>query len=437
VCRRADVTFAMLSGKIECSLACGVPEPPNLNQRPLLGNTMTFLARALTLPEELAGSYRLNPPQGRLDHLAKLNVFIGVNNSGKSRFLRELFKYRNWHFRVSDEAEGIFQAVAQRMTELRQKAEKIFSGVTLDSSKYLHEILTYKAPDIILENSRALDREIKLLAEASTPPSQPIDPYEGAFIRARRNLARDAKPYLETLMQLRNGLPEHYEFKRIYIPALRGMRSPRQERKFYLSRTIGDYFPQIKEYNQPPYTDASRLPLDGIDFATGVELYDEVRLHLLGDLEQRDTIARYQHFLGSTFFDGQEVALIPREGGDALYVKIGHEREQPIFHLGDGIQQIIIMTMPLFVHAKANLLLFLEEPENSLHPGLQRMLIDCLLAEGDPAGTRQIFISTHSHQFLDITLDTNQISVFKFQKQFEEGMDRDSVPAIVEGLGGP
>ena len=81
---------------------------------------------------------------------------------------------------------------------------------------------------------------------------------------------------------------------------------------------------------------------------TGLQFYDSVKNYLLGDLEQREMISEYEKYLSKTFFDGKEVALIPKVNDDVLTVRINNE-EYKIYDLGEGIQSIILITFPLFL----------------------------------------------------------------------------------------
>ena len=108
-------------------------------------------------------------------------------------------------------------------------------------------------------------------------------------------------------------------------------------------------------------------------------------------------------------------------------LKIGDEKEQPIFNQGDGIQSIIIATLPLFLHRNQNVLFFIDEPEKLLHPGLQRKFIETLLTQ-EGFESFQFFITTHSNHFLDLTLDFNDISIFSFKKIFNEEIGEEKVP---------
>lgn len=119
--------------------------------------------------------------------------------------------------------------------------------------------------------------------------------------------------------------------------------------------------------------------------------------------------------LSKTFFDEKEVALIPKVKDDVLTIKIGDEKERPIYNLGDGIQSIILITLPLFLYLdiskvrNTNVLVFIEEPEIGLHPSLQRTLIETLLDKRFE--NFQFFFTTHSNHFLDMQL---KIGIFPF-----------------------
>ncbi len=215
----------------------------------------------------------------------------------------------------------------------------------------------------------------------------------------------------------------HGRALRVYVPILRGLRPLQSNTDVYEDRTLQDYFEPIR---------AKRHNLSGqgpppVEIVTGLSLYNSIRSSLLGTYEQRESIAAFQEFLRHRFFRGERVTITPTEKQDVLHVKIGDEREQPIFHLGDGLQHLIVLTAPMFLNREKHLLLFLEEPENCLHPGFQRMLVDAILDE-PCSGSRQVFVATHSHQFLDITLDKDRVSVFAFRKQLPQEPGRSRVP---------
>ena len=161
-----------------------------------------------------------------------------------------------------------------------------------------------------------------------------------------------------------------YEFYKIYIPSLRGLIPVNFDENidYFAERTKIDCFDEKSAIN----TDISNLINNNEQtknaIITGQKFYEYVRNYLLGDLNQRDTIKQYEEYLSETFFNGEKIVLIPKINDDVLTVKIGKEMERPIFSLGEGIQSIIILTLPLFLYLEktketnTNILVFIEEP---------------------------------------------------------------------------
>ena len=145
------------------------------------------------------------------------------------------------------------------------------------------------------------------------------------------------------------------------------------DRDSYFARTVKDYF----------YDNLGTLEVDDqvekhTKIFTGLSLYKEVKKKLLGKLPEREKIRKFEQFLSNTFFDSNTVSLVPNIDEDCLYITIGVE-DRPIYDLGDGIQNIIILLYQVFVNADEHALIFIEEPEISLHPGMQRLFIDTIM----------------------------------------------------------
>ena len=202
----------------------------------------------------------------------------------------------------------------------------------------------------------------------------------------------------------------------VYVPVLRGLRSPGDSSdpndNPYLQRTMTDYnFTYDATKKEESY-----LLSDSHFVFTGLELYKDVTEMLLGDLSSRRRIVEYQNFLSENFFENQEIVLIPKPTEDVLTIKIGNEHEQPIYNVGDGLQQILIQTFPVFKYKDSDkpMMLYIEEPDLYLHPGMQRQLMHFFL--NTEHSNAQVFITTHSNHLLDLTLDMDRISIFQCSK---------------------
>ncbi len=65
--------------------------------------------------------------------------------------------------------------------------------------------------------------------------------------------------------------------------------------------------------------------------------------------------------------------------------------------------------------ADDNSVIFIDEPELNLHPGMQRIFLEQIIKQTKDKNLK-IFIVTHSNHLLDLTIEQNNISIFKFKK---------------------
>ncbi|MES2041360.1 MAG: AAA family ATPase [Pseudomonadota bacterium] len=205
--------------------------------------------------------------------------------------------------------------------------------------------------------------------------------------------------------------------QRFYIPILRGMR-PYQEiekKDPYLNRTVQDYF-DGDEYKGIGYGSGINQSKNS-EIITGLHLYELLTRNLFGQPHQRQSIHNYQKLLSQYFFEGKEVELIPAYKQDTIEIQIGKDAPQlPIYKVGDGLQQILIITSAAYLSEEPSLF-FIEEPEQSLHPGLLRELAIFLIKETE----HQYFVTTHSNHLLDLMEVRDEVTVHRFKKPEETG----------------
>ncbi len=230
---------------------------------------------------------------------------------------------------------------------------------------------------------------------------------------------------ITSIAQFDSPRPGEYLF---YIPILRGMRHFDAEYSDIFERRIKyDYF--LDKQNRAPVFESIQGTRGIIshhgggypdsEIFTGQNLYHDLRKKLLGPPEGREAVRSFERFLAEHFFNGRQVTLIPRDddsGEDRVVnVKLGDEDQFPIYKLGDGLQHLIIITYNIFLSDK-RCLFFIEEPDISMHPGMQRALINTM--RNHPK--HQYFLTTHSNHLLDLSLDYDEIAIFRFQKKRPE-----------------
>jgi AAA15 family ATPase/GTPase len=385
------------------------------------------MLKKIFLQKEKYLGYRTdNIVEHSLDLLNRINIFIGANNSGKSRFLRSLFSDKNFSFELT--AVDLLK-LSELLKQIHRDIDRIFNkngiadssntnimGVKATLSSFIDKFKKFDFPSVtpLIDDFNSFWGELLIFKNQG---ASHIQHFTGnvdltmvdAVIREYVNEVNDS---------IKEIIPNKlsYSVERVYIPILRGLRPTQMNddilfdelKDNYCSRTMRDYFKENE--------------LLASEIFTGLRLYQDLKKMLLGKREERNKVREFENFLSKTFFNSEQVSLTPSIDDDSVHVSIGNV-ERPIYEIGDGIQSIIILLYPLFFNQGSNLLVFIEEPENSIHPGLQRLFLESLMRK--EFETFQYFITTHSNHFLDITLELPKVSIYTFQKKKDkkEGVD--------------
>ena len=338
-----------------------------------------------------------------LDGLAPITIFVGANNSGKSRLLRELFKTK--------------QPV---MIKLKSRDPE---GAEVDVGRVIPGWIRRMGGQVgrALKNSWIVETERKQLGSFFGTLGDDMIP--GISNPNESNNLHELKRRM-TGCGIPGGIRGLQEAKRFYVPMLRGMRPPlivttqeedcQRYTDLYEQRTLHDYFGHKDIPTRRSILDEERIYL----IFTGLTLYANLRRRLLARTQAvRKTIRVYELFLSEFFFSGQSVTLIPVEEGenDVVYIRIGDNDERPIYDLGDGMQSLIICTYPIVTETEPGSLFFLEEPDLCMHPSLQRTFLEVLKTYHRKMG-HQFFITTHSNHLLDLLEDNELVSIFSFSE---------------------
>lgn len=329
----------------------------------------------------------------------RLNLFIGPNNSGKSRLLRALFSSENRELQIS--AGRTLSAIAAKLGDLMS-----FFNDYPDIGPIVSADLLGVLNNKLLNQADGEVPFIKCLAVLYDT----LNSYEEHELSQRaREAMHDFRSHLArnkllaltatTTEELKSTFESLIDSNHHYIPILRGMRPVDGATDAFRNRTCKDYF------------SAETLKTKELRVITGFDLYQLLVQFLLGQPQDRNLIREYEKILGHEFFGGAEVTLIPQYGKDTVSVKIGNDDQFSIFDLGDGMQQVIIITSAAFL-TKEPARFFIEEPELCLHPGLLRKLALFLLNHTE----HQYFATTHSNHLLDLAEIDTRVTIHKVSK---------------------
>ena len=358
-----------------------------------------------SIPNELIPihqDYSLNETECAFGDLSKTNIFIGENNSGKSRFLRYLFN------------DSFYSLDSQSIEEIFKYYEKEFKNPKLFNGKTSLSTFSFVYNEIKNKNIRYSHsiydflRRLERLAFSNNQKNKFYFPTVRGVKDYKTILDTKLKDFLKSAASIQNKDAINH-----YISLLNLEKDGLKSFDIYCEITKHEYFPKSNS-----------------NIITGGNLYGKIKSMLLDNEEQRKTISEFQSFLKKYFFSEYEtVQLIPYESEQVLYVKIGNE-ERPIYNWGDGTQQLIIILFSLFIHKdEPDNLFFIEEPEIYLHPGILRKFIEVINSDVFP--NHQYFITTHSNTALDVSADANiNMSIFKFTKN--KSCEGDSAKFTIE-----
>lgn len=380
--------------------------------------------------------------------VARINLYVGANNSGKSRLLRALLHAQpsgGLHasaYGMRTRAIDDLKAMSEQYPPDSSLVPLSEGGKTDRGGLYRHIVPTqidWACKQIERWPLHSLLRPGEQTAESVVPGSgySPGSNYHGSqvlrFALWRAILSEKYGPwkridniYITATEDLRQRWPNVDEFAnildlrapiapapRIYIPILRSAHTLHgcgDERDLagdiFLKTVVENYDIQVLSGTEPQ-----------IEVFTGLQLYEQVLRDRCGPKPTRERIDAFEAFLGKQFFGGQAVEIVSRyttvRADQHINVKIGAREERKLHDLGDGINALILILYKVFM-ADPGTWLFIEEPELNLHPGLQRIFLDTLLH--DPwvrERDLRVFMTTHSNHLVGMAMHhPGEVSVF-------------------------
>lgn len=326
--------------------------------------------------------------------IKRLNFFIGKNNAGKSRFLRSLFSTDIKFTEIN------YVDPSSMLLALKDIASDIYPRNFAFQNSYGGNL-----KESFLNLIQTTLNNLKINSRVNFKKS-----WDNNLTEIRKFYVTNVENKFPDLLEIYDQQTQKFHqennfYYKFYIPILRGMRpvTNQENRQPYIERAQKDYFSDTAKFNAK-------------NIITGENLYHELKVHLLGEPEQRELIKSYEKNLSQYFFDNEAVSLIPKHDQDVVNIKIGKDKQFAISQLGDGLQQAIILTYEAFINKDKTHAFFIEEPELHMHAGMVRQLMNFYLNETN----HYYFFTTHSNHLLDMADESDQVMIQKFVKQPKE-----------------
>ncbi|KAB8156034.1 AAA family ATPase [Kordia sp. TARA_039_SRF] len=414
-----------------------------------------------------------------LKNLNKINIFVGANNSGKSRFMRELMTYDtlfgvNDFYTVNETFEKYltllkvfnFQLVLRINTiQVLRKINKlkVEEFDLKDGSKLMLNLPDWKGDyekslDYLRKNIETFKKIVFLFD--CLKDNWFGDAYRNSFRNLNPDFFKDRIVYLSQIEKLQQTLvsllkkQKRIDGNKIYIPILRTAHSlfkQKENNSSSFKKIRDDIFLDTARKNyeklkiisheerkerqviqfQKGITKAYKRK---IDVFTGMNLYNEIVNVRNSKREKRERFLQFEKFLSINFFESKTVDIVADfnmyrrdadiEEDDSILVLIG-ETTRKLHELGDGVQALIILMYKVFL-ADNDSVIFIDEPEINLHPGYQRLFLEQITRNKELTDKNLTYIVvTHSNHFLDLTLEKDNVSIYSFSSLLKKENEQD------------
>lgn len=412
----------------------------------------------LLLSKNIDSKFSIDKDYTYLVDLKKINIIIGKNNSGKSYFMREILKntiailnreelkeivksgtnmihldYIDTFKQVNcyKEKYEYYKKIINQINIFDESKKE--SGTTVLNGEYAGKVYTFKNFDEILLNSKELIDYLKLEQISSSEISNKV-------IHDKTKLLQQIKKeFINFIISTFDNIPDEevyqfgkvlndlgyidsfqkmikeskMNFKRNYIPITRNIRHP-------LKQVTGKSEEKLENIYKKRIIDEYGYNEDEVKVITGLDLYDTYKLKLLGNKKERENVEQFEQFLSEYFFEGKSISIIPDEKTYELKINIEDKEDRFIFEVGDGITSLIILIYNLYMEAdEKRKIYFIEEPENSFHPGFQRLFMN-IISLNSKFKNCYFFFTTHSNHLIDIgSSEFSDFNIFVSKKENE------------------
>lgn len=381
--------------------------------------------------------YFLFDEENPIEYIPKfnsINIVVGANNSGKSRFMRSLMSLTDLYLLYD------FKKIKRDIHDYNDFV-KSFNRDSLD------DFINKDRNNSSRTHRNGIDenREKAKRFEENKLEHIDLNDFKQSLNKITKNKSKLSQlsrygiknDYLSNFGEMSEDSKIMYsDKKRYYIPTLRTAHSLFQISKLNLEinssdKKVADNFKKIED-DVYMHTYLKNYNIDSsIEIFTGLHLYREILNARNSKKQTRLKFEKFQDFIGNNFFDGKKIDIVAefkkednlngKNDNEIISIDIeGDDNSRDLYDLGDGIQALIILMYKIFM-AESESFIFIDEPEINLHPGMQRLFLEQITSNKDLTDKNlKYIITTHSNHFLDLTIEKDNVSIYSFSPRNNE-----------------
>lgn len=359
----------------------------------------------------------------RLQDLSNINILIGANNSGKSRFIRNLLKSNNV---IREERENLKTSIRNFNFYIEQNE---FGGINYSNNvtflSYQNSLRQILFKEVSYSNDysdilKSINYNLKILDFLTTNRSNITLSNGVVTFKEVKDIDSKNISLLLTKISTLTNQDFSEEFPKIFFPVLRTAHS------LFEDKGDQNYSKISKDiFKQTIFHTHKLKSTERLEIFTGLDLYYQI-VNIRNDVkDKRESFEKFEQFLSENFFQSKRIEIVAKfniynkhDGkDDSEIINVFIDDESKDLHdLGDGIQALFILMYKIYTCENESLI-FIDEPEINLHPGMQRLFLEQITTnEFLREKNLTYFISTHSNHFLDLTIEKENISIFLFNK---------------------
>jgi len=381
--------------------------------------------------------YFLNDEDHSIKYFPKfnsINIIVGANNCGKSRFMRELMSL-NSYSAIND------------LLLLRQLIDEYNLYVEMFNRDKIQVFIDKRTRQIYGGSGSIVDQKVDKI-QRNRLVKLKEDDFKNIIpvIKANKKRLDELLGYsemkddfLKNYSKIEETYMKEFKPKKYYIPTLRTAHSLFQIIKHGSEKKLNepgtnDYEKIEKDIFLHTYLQNYRID-NSVQIFTGLHLYRDILNSRNSEKSIRIQFENFEKFLSANFFDNKQIDIVAKfdkndnEKGinesELILIHVEGEKEtRKLYNLGDGVQALIVLMYMIFM-AESESFIFIDEPELNLHPGMQRLFLEQITSNKDLTNKNlKYIISTHSNHFLDLTIEKEDVSIYLFSQRKNELNDK-------------